>query len=108
MPDLTFELQILSPEQVILDEEVTAVSLKNEVGKFDILPQHTNFISPVQEDIIVWNGRQRRQINIDQGIVHVKNNKVRIFTGLPNAEKESTPEHSETLPSGQMKSKQKK
>lgn len=48
-------VKVLSKEGVIWEGEGTSCSMDNEIGPFDILAQHTQFISPIYGQITVRN-----------------------------------------------------
>ena len=41
----TLQVRIVSPKGEVFKGEATAVSSRNSVGNFDILPQHANFVT---------------------------------------------------------------
>ncbi len=48
MPSPTLHVRIISPQQLLLDTEASSISSKNSLGNFDILAQHANFITLVE------------------------------------------------------------
>lgn len=71
---------IQDPSQVIFEGKVKAVSTFNEVGIFDVLPLHENFISIIKEAIYIKEvSGGKREIKISQGILKVYRNSVYIF-----------------------------
>ena len=73
---------IKNRENVYFDDDVTAVSSFNDVGLFDILPMHENFISLIKNKIILHNKQGVKELKIDQGLLKVRNNKVDIYLGI--------------------------
>lgn len=69
--------------QVLFDDEVKAITSRNETGLFDVLPEHSNFISVIKEKIILHktNG-EKYEILVQNGIIKVKNNSVRCYIDL--------------------------
>ena len=60
MPNPTLHVRIISPQELILDTQALSVSSKNTDGNFDILPQHANFITMVENSpIIVRLGKDK-------------------------------------------------
>lgn len=41
----TLNVKILSPKQVLFEGQAKAVSSRNSLGNFDVLPGHANFIT---------------------------------------------------------------
>jgi len=57
-----------------------AVTMANRIGVFDILPQHANFISLIEKQIIFYIDSKNKKIyRFKSGIVEVSNNSVKIF-----------------------------
>lgn len=86
----TLHVRILSPQQLILETDAQSVSSKNLQGPFDILPQHTNFITMVENSpIIIRTPNQKPStFTFPLAIVTVSENKVNIYTYIqPNLEK---------------------
>ncbi|MBI2621940.1 MAG: hypothetical protein HYW63_04855 [Candidatus Levybacteria bacterium] len=69
-------------ENVFFDGDVSAVTSFNDVGIFDILPRHENFISLIKDKIILHKGEAQREIKINQGVLKAINNKVSIYLDL--------------------------
>ncbi|GIW62849.1 MAG: hypothetical protein KatS3mg090_0675 [Patescibacteria group bacterium] len=71
---------IITEQKIIFNDEATFVTSVNEMGKFDILPLHSNFMSSISNYIIIGqtNG-SRKKIKINNGILRVKNNKVEVI-----------------------------
>lgn len=80
----TLRIQILSPKETIFDSQALSISSKNSLGKFDILPQHANFITLVQKNPIIIVLPQKRVIrfNFPMAIIYTKQNIVKIYTDI--------------------------
>ncbi|MFW6282475.1 MAG: hypothetical protein ACOC1P_00275 [Minisyncoccales bacterium] len=60
-----------------------SVSSRNKMGNFDILPQHTNFITLIFDSIIIDTLNQGEiEYEFDRGVLEVSNDKIRIFLQL--------------------------
>lgn len=69
--------------KVIYEQDARAITTYNETGLFDILPQHTNFISLIQKAVIVHTlDNQKATIPINNGIMKVKDNSIRCYVNL--------------------------
>jgi F0F1-type ATP synthase epsilon subunit len=67
----------------LFDGDVEAVSSKNEVGPFDILAEHANFVSTVNQYVRIHKiDGEVEELTIDRGILRVKENKLEIFVGF--------------------------
>lgn len=78
----TIRVIIKNKENTLFDGDVSAVSSFNDVGLFDILPMHENFISLVKDKIILHRGESQKEVKIGQGVLKVKENKVNIYLDL--------------------------
>ena len=82
MSDPTLHVQIISPQQLILDTEADSVSSKNSAGPFDILAQHANFITLIENSPIIVRikGQKPLTFNFPLAIIMATENKVNIYT----------------------------
>lgn len=94
MPNPTLHVRIISPQQLILDTEANSVSSKNPQGSFDILPQHANFITLINNSPIVVRPARNANASVAGGatgqkplvfkfplaIILTRENKVDIYT----------------------------
>jgi F0F1-type ATP synthase epsilon subunit len=77
------EVAVMAPEGVLFDGKAIALSAINETGKFDILPEHANFISMIKEKLMLRPDKKHvQEIKLDQGVLMCRNNKVNVFIGL--------------------------
>ena len=81
--NFTFHLFVRSPEVVVFEGDVKALTSENEVGVFDVLPLHENFISVIQSFLKIHdvNGGVR-EIEIDKGILEVWQDTAEIYLGI--------------------------
>ncbi len=83
------DVEIRSPDKMLFKGEAQAISSRNEVGPFDVLPQHENFISIINGNITVWTGKhQKQEIESESAIMKAKSNTVRVFLGVESLNKE--------------------
>lgn len=84
MANLTLNVRIISPKEDLFNGTALSVSSVNSSGKFDILPQHANFITLVQNSPIVIKTAEGKDIsyNFPLAIIHTTNNEVHIYTDL--------------------------
>lgn len=81
--DQKLHLVVLRRDGPLFEGDVEAVSSKNEVGPFDILPEHGNFVSTVNQYVRIHKaGGAVEELTIDRGILRVKENKLEIFVGF--------------------------
>lgn len=70
-------------EGVEFEGEVYAISSINEIGTFDVLLDHANFVTKIKEKIVIHhNLSKREEILISTGILHAKENLIEIFLGI--------------------------
>lgn len=73
-------LNIRSRSTVFYNDYCDAVSSTNEVGPFDILPYHINFICIISDFLHVYEGENKKvDMKITQGILKVQDNRVMVF-----------------------------
>ncbi len=73
---------VMTGDSVIYNDKAASVSSRNEKGRFDILPMHTNFISIIKEFVLIkQSSEDQKQIVIKNGIMRVYENNVQIFVG---------------------------
>jgi F0F1-type ATP synthase epsilon subunit len=57
-----------------------SVSSKNRLGKFDILPQHANFITLILDFLTIYTPDKRKiSFQFKRGVLEVYKNKVKAF-----------------------------
>ena len=77
------DVQVLSSTKALYSGKATAVSSFNEIGPFDVLPLHENFISLIRDKVtVIGTTGQRQQINFVRGLLEVSENRVRVFVGI--------------------------
>ncbi len=73
---------VMTGDSVVYNDQAASVSSRNDNGRFDILPFHTNFITIVKEFILIQqNPIDKKEIIIKNGIMRVYENNVQIFVG---------------------------
>lgn len=73
-------LNLKSREKVFFSDYCDIVSSTNEVGPFDILPFHINFICLINDYVHVYIGDQRIiDMKIGNGILKIEDNRISIF-----------------------------
>ncbi|MDR0738510.1 MAG: ATP synthase F1 subunit epsilon [Prevotellaceae bacterium] len=75
------KLEIISPQGVVLQKEITQVSLPGAVGIFTVLNNHAPIISTLREGKVSYqtNEKAEEEFEIEKGVVEVKKNKVMVF-----------------------------
>lgn len=78
-------VRIISPKETIFYGPALSVSSTNSLGKFDILPEHANFITITQNQPISINQPSKRPLtfNFPIAIIYTYKNAVNIYTDIP-------------------------
>lgn len=73
---------------IVLEEDAYALSSYNEIGIFDVLPLHANFVSIITKQLRIHKGiaNKDKDMNIGTGILKVTKNFVNIYLGLVEAD----------------------
>lgn len=62
---------------------VAAITSKNKMGEFDILPEHTNFITLIFNKLIIYTEEKKKiEYEFKRGVLEVNDNLVKIFLGI--------------------------
>lgn len=77
-------VRILSPQKMLFSAPALSVSSKNQQGNFDILPQHANFISMIENQPIVVRQANKPPVTFKfpLAIIYVTGGKVNIYTNI--------------------------
>lgn len=80
------QVKIISPKQDLFQGQASSVSSVNSQGKFDILPEHANFITIIEKSPIVVRTADNRTLtfNFPLAIIHTEKDQVSIYTQLSN------------------------
>lgn len=76
-------LLVVSGVKVLFQGEVRSVTSQNAKGEFDVLDQHTNFISLIEKGLKYEQmGQEFVEIKFDRAVMQVNKNEVKVFLGL--------------------------
>ncbi len=75
------KLVVRTNEKVLFEGEVEAVSSNNDVGVFDILPKHIQFVTLVKDRVVAHKKNDDKEIILETGILKVKNDVVEVYVG---------------------------
>ena len=68
---------------LIFQGQVEAVSSFNDMGPFDVLPRHANFISLIKQAIILHLiDKTEKRIEITSGVMKVRENNLEVYLGI--------------------------
>lgn len=69
--------------RTVFEGDVMAVSSTSENGPFDILSQHSNFISLIKEEIVLTHlDGSKQKIKLNTGVLRNVDDRVNIFIGV--------------------------
>ena len=70
-------------KQIFFNAEATSITSLNDKGEFDVLGSHANFTSIISDFVIIDKGLPSEQkFEIEQGVLNVKANSLRIYVGF--------------------------
>jgi len=76
-------LTVRNREKVIFSGQVSALTSENDKGIFDVLSQHSNFISIIKNQITIYNTDGTLQkIQLTTGVMQITGNIINIFLGI--------------------------
>lgn len=77
------DITIRNPQQIMFAGKANSITSFNEIGPFDILPMHANFITLIRKNITVHqNGKNDVEFPLDEGIMKVFENTINVFLGF--------------------------
>lgn len=70
-------LEILTPDKLVFQGEVTSVTVPGTLGSFEVLKDHAPIISTLEDGKVVIRGAKELQsLYIKGGVIEVINNKI--------------------------------
>lgn len=70
-------------EGLVFTGRVFAVSSVNEVGSFDVLPEHANFICTIKDLLTIHHTKEKKEeLKIDSGVLRAKGNLIEVYIGI--------------------------
>ena len=80
MPDSTFSFEIVTPEKVLLSEDIESAELPGTQGEFQVLPGHTPFLTGLRiGPVTLMKGAQKTFISISGGYCEVQPDKTTVI-----------------------------
>lgn len=68
--------------KLYFEGDLTAISSYNELGLFDVLPLHENFISLIKDKIVLHDKDKQQEMKIENGLLKARGNIVNIYLGV--------------------------
>ena len=75
-----FNLEIISPEKIILSEKVNSVTIPSFEGEMTILPDHIPLITFLRPGILKIEGSKESEYFVEEGTVEFSNNTLIILS----------------------------
>ncbi len=76
-------LKIVTPEKLLIDEEVSQVNVPTEEGQIGILPHHTNLMAKLEPgEVVIKKGGKVDSMAVGDGFLQMANNTLTIMTDL--------------------------
>jgi F0F1-type ATP synthase epsilon subunit len=78
-----FKVTVRNRMSVVFDDYVKALTSKNDAGEFDVLPEHSNFISLITSPLILRKlDGKNQEIKFTTGLLKVKDNNAHCYVDL--------------------------
>lgn len=82
-------ISVLSPEETLYNGQATALTCHNEDGDFDVLPLHTNFISLIDQYVIIHiTSGEKKKITIGKALMKAIENNITILLNIDLTERD--------------------
>ena len=75
-----FNLEIISPEKIILSEKINSVTMPSFEGEMTILPDHIPLITFLRPGIVRIEGSKESEYFVEEGTVEFSNNTLIILS----------------------------
>ena len=76
-------LKIVTPEKLLVDEEVSQVNVSTEQGQLGILPNHANLMAKLEPgELVIKKGGKVDSMAIGEGFLQISNNTLTVMTDL--------------------------
>lgn len=76
-------LRVVTPEKLLIDEEVSQVNAPTETGQIGILPNHANLMSRIiPGELIIKRGGKQDSLAVGSGFLQVSDNVLTVMTDL--------------------------
>lgn len=80
------KVRINSPQAVVWEGEADSVSSENDIGVFDVLPEHANFITMILGKVIIIRQNEHEQddkkFKFERALLVNKENEVLIYVQI--------------------------
>ncbi len=78
-----FHLKVQERAGIVYEGDVASITSYSEVGEFDVLPYHANFISLIKNKLVIRETRgDPREIAFNNALLRVSENKAEVYLGI--------------------------
>lgn len=76
-----FNLKVISPQDTLFEGKAASLSSKNSSGNFDILAEHADFITIIENQPIVirTEDKKKQTLQFDLAIIYTTKNNVIVY-----------------------------
>ncbi len=76
----TFQIEVVTPEKLVLDQRAEFAEIPGKDGYIGILPGHAALLGELGEGkLTITSGTQTREVTVSGGYVEVRDNHVRVL-----------------------------
>lgn len=76
----TFQIEVVTPEKMVLDQQAEFAEIPGKDGYIGVLPGHAALLGELGEGPLkITSGGQTREINVAGGYMEVRDNHVRVL-----------------------------
>jgi F-type H+-transporting ATPase subunit epsilon len=80
MASETFQIEVVTPEKLVLDQQAEYAEIPGKDGYLGVLPGHAALLGELGEGkLSIKSGGQTREVKIAGGYVEIRDNHVRIL-----------------------------
>lgn len=77
------KVYVKSRNETLFDGEAVSVTSSNDVGEFDVLWRHANFVTLIKKHIVIDKGLPtEKKFDIEKGLLCVYANEVQVYAGI--------------------------
>lgn len=74
---------VSSPEKIVWEGEAQAVTSTNSQGTFDILPEHANFVTVIEnKPITIHRADEEKSFTFETAVIYVRSNVVTVYVNM--------------------------
>lgn len=77
--DKRLSVTIRLPTKTLWEGEAWAISSTNQLGAFDVLPEHTQYIGLIDEYVLIHQDNEDKRYTLTKALMRVVDNKVEIW-----------------------------